>query len=88
MKKAGIITLVLGAATCFAGVVIPLCSALIALLTRQPSVGIIGGADGPTAILVMVSAYKGIPSIAMLLGICAVITGIVLLIISRKQRNK
>ena len=87
MKKAGIITLILGAVTSFASIVIPLCSVVIALLTRQQSVGIIGGADGPNAILITKSAFGGLPSVAFFIGACALTAGIVLLIINAKKKK-
>ncbi len=87
MKKAGIITLILGAVTSFASIVIPLCSVVIALLTRQQSTGIIGGADGPTAILITQSTFAGLPSIAFFIGACAVTAGIVLLIVNAKKKR-
>lgn len=87
MKKAGIITLILGGVISFASISIPLCSALIALLTRQQSIGIIGGADGPTAILITKSTFGGLPSIAFFMGACAITAGIVLLIVSAKKKK-
>ncbi|MBO5981007.1 MAG: hypothetical protein J6Q24_01015 [Clostridia bacterium] len=87
MKKAGIITLILGAVTSFASIVIPLCSVVIALLTRQQSIGIIGGADGPNAILITKSAFGGLPSVAFFIGACALTAGIVLLIINAKKKK-
>ena len=87
MKKAGIITLILGAVTSFASIVIPLCGVITSLLTRQQGVGIIGGADGPTAILVTKSIFGGLPSIAFFIGVCALTVGIVLLIVSAKKKK-
>ncbi|MBR4853076.1 MAG: hypothetical protein IKV01_05660 [Clostridia bacterium] len=87
MKKAGIITLILGAVTSFASIVIPLCGVITSLLTRQQSVGIIGGADGPTAILITKSTFGGLPSIAFFMGACAITAGIVLLIVSAKKKK-
>ena len=87
MKKAGIITLTLGGVISFASFSIPLCSALIALLTTQQSVGIIGGADGPTAILITKSTFGGLPSIAFFMGACAITAGIVLLIVNAKKKK-
>lgn len=87
MKKAGIITLILGGIISFASVVIPLCSSLIALLTTQQSTGIIGGADGPTAILITKSTFGGLPSIAFFMGACAITAGIVLLIVNAKKKK-
>lgn len=87
MKKAGIITLILGGIISFASFSIPLCGTLIALLTRQQSIGIIGGADGPTAILITKSTFGGLPSIAFFMGACAITAGIVLLIVNAKKKK-
>lgn len=87
MKKAGIITLILGAVTSFASVVITLCGTLVALLTRQQGTGIIGGADGPTAILITKSTFGGLPSIAFFMGACAITAGIVLHIVNAKKKK-
>ncbi|MBO7162700.1 MAG: hypothetical protein J6W15_07785 [Clostridia bacterium] len=87
MKKAGIITLILGAVTSFASIVIPLCGVVAALLTKQQGVGIIGGADGPTAILITKSTFGGLPSVVFFIGACAFTAGIVLLIVSAKKKK-
>ena len=50
MKKISIITIIIGASLIILGIAFPLISSL--LISRDSaSIGIIGGADGPTAIL-------------------------------------
>ena len=87
MKKAGIITLISGAAATAAGIVLPICSTIISFLRRPAEMGVIGGADGPTAILVTKSIFGGLPSIAFFIGVCALTVGIVLLIVSAKKKK-
>lgn len=86
MKKASIITVIIGG-------VLMLIGALPFILTmfferNVPSVGIIGGADGPTAIFVTSSLwFDFIFGILSFTGFITVVTGIILLIISLCKKN-
>ena len=80
MKKAGIITTIIGGIFTFIAV-LQYAWFLFANSDNTSSVGIIGGADGPTAIFVTASlpfcfVFKAIA----FLGINALIVGIILLI--------
>ena len=85
MKKAGIITLISGAAATAAGIVLPICSTIISFLRRPAEMGVIGGADGPTAVFVTSTAFNGTPSVLLILGFLAIAAGAILLIAAKKK---
>ena len=104
MKKFSIATIIVGALTTIMGGIFSILGALpliSSILTRvfapSSSIGIIGGADGPTAIYTtntlfdMPAFLSAIIAIAALciaiLGIIAVIVGVVLLIINKCKKK-
>lgn len=82
-----IVVLIIGIIAAIAGIWYIAPSILVACISgaagcytpQDSSVGIIGGADGPTAILVTASPSVGI--IAMILGIAAFVIGVAAVII-------
>lgn len=86
MKKFSIIAIIIGALLIISGIVTPWISLL--LMPPAPSVGIIGGADGPTAIFVTSSLWiNSIYGRITILGVIALIVGVVLLIISKFKKK-
>ena len=80
MKKAAIITTIIGGILSFVSVFPFLGSVLLA--KRNTSVGIIGGADGPTAIFVTSSLFDSLFGWIGILGLITLNVGIVLMIIN------
>ena len=86
MKKFSIITIIIGAVLIISSIVTPWISLL--LMPPAPSVGIIGGADGPTAIFVTSTLWiNSIYGKLTILGITALIVGVVLLIINKFKKK-
>ncbi len=85
MKKISIISIIIGALLLIGGIVTPWISLL--LMPPTPSVGIIGGADGPTAILTYSLWASSIYGKLAFLGVVSLIVGVVLLIISRFKKK-
>ena len=86
MKKFSIISIIIGALLIISGILIPRISYL--LMPPTPSVGIIGGADGPTAIFLTSTLWiNSIYGRLIILGILALIVGVVLLIISKFKKK-
>lgn len=85
LKKLSIIGLIIG----ILAVVVPVGYPLLALLlySKSASIGIIGGADGPTAIFITHLLISGWTGFLAVLGIVVIIVSLVLLFVSRK-RNK
>ncbi len=104
MKKFSIITTIVGALTSITGVILTVIGAfpyILSIVTRifapSSSVGIIGGADGPTSIFIT-STLLDIPAflslIILIIGLCvsvlgiiALIVGVVLLIVSKSKKK-
>lgn len=86
MKKTALIALILGIIMLVTSVVLPVISIIISS-AQSASMGIIGGADGPTAILVASQSLFGLPGLGILAGVALVITGTVLLIIAKKKQK-
>lgn len=81
MKKISIITTIVGALMLIVGFAPLLFSFLV--VPNTPSVGIIGAADGPTAIFITSTLWlNSIYGRLAILGVVALIIGVVLLIIS------
>lgn len=88
MKKASVIALILGILMIVTSVVLPLVTILVNAETMsQNTMGIIGGADGPTAILVVREALHGFPTALLLFGIALVSASIVTFIICKKKKR-
>ena len=85
MKKFSIIAIIIGALLIISGIVTPWISLL--LMPPAPSVGIIGGADGPTAILTYSLWAGSIYGKLAFWGVVALIVGVVLLIISKFKKK-
>lgn len=85
MKKAAIITTIIGGILTFVSALPFLCAVL--LTKRSPSVGIIGGADGPTAILITSSLFDSLICWVGIIGLLTLSVGIILLIISTCKKN-
>ena len=86
MKKFSIIAIIIGALLIISGIVTPWISLL--LMPPTPSVGIIGGADGPTAIFVTSNLWiNSIYGRITILGVIALIVCVVLLIISKFKKK-
>lgn len=82
MKKFSIITIIIGAFLIISGIVTPWISLL--LMPPAPSVGIIGGADGPTLNYLYRDAWLSSVHFPLsLLGIATIITGIMTLIFKK-----
>ncbi len=87
MKKLSIISIIIGALLIIISIVTPLISVLL-IPTTTPSIGIIGGADGPTAIFLTSSLWiNSIYGKLTILGVIALIVGVILLIISKNKKN-
>jgi hypothetical protein len=54
--------------------------------SQHGAIGIIGGADGPTAIYLTSRLFSGMPIIFMLLGLGLIVSAVVLLIVLRKKK--
>ena len=86
MKKFSIISIIIGALLIIGGIVTPWISLL--LMPPTLSVGIIGGADGPTAIFVTSTLWiNSIYGKITILGVIALIVGVVFLIISKFKKK-
>lgn len=87
MKKISIITIVIGALLTVLGIFSPLISALL-IPDNTAYVGIIGGADGPTAIFLTYSLWAGsIYGKLTFWGIVSLIVGVVLLIVNKLKKK-
>ena len=86
MKKISIITIVIGASLIVLGIASPLVSSLL-IPKDAASIGIIGGADGPTAILTYSLWTGSIYGKLTTLGVVALIVGMVLLIINKFKKK-
>ena len=84
-KRNAIILLIIGAIIFLAGIVVPIISMKI-YTSQHGAIGIIGGADGPTAIYLTSRLFNGTPIIFILLGLGLVVSAVVLLIILRKKK--
>jgi Na+-transporting methylmalonyl-CoA/oxaloacetate decarboxylase beta subunit len=84
-KRNAIILLIIGAIIFLAGIVVPIVSMRI-YTSQHGAIGIIGGADGPTAIYLTSRLFSGTPIIFMLLGLGLVVSAVVLLIVLRKKK--
>lgn len=84
-KRNAIILLIIGAIIFLAGIVVPIISMKI-YTSQHGAIGIIGGADGPTAIYLTSQLFNGMPIIFMLLGLGLVVSAVVLLIVLRKKK--
>jgi Na+-transporting methylmalonyl-CoA/oxaloacetate decarboxylase beta subunit len=84
-KRNAIILLIIGAIIFLAGIVVPIVSMRI-YTSQHGAIGIIGGADGPTAIYLTSRLFSGMPIIFMLLGLGLVVSAVVLLIVLRKKK--
>jgi Na+-transporting methylmalonyl-CoA/oxaloacetate decarboxylase beta subunit len=84
-KRNAIILLILGAIIFLAGIVVPIVSMRI-YTSQHGAIGIIGGADGPTAIYLTSRLFSGMPIIFMLLGLGLIVSAVVLLIVLRKKK--
>lgn len=84
-KRNAIILLIIGAIIFLAGTVVPIISMKI-YTSQHGAIGIIGGADGPTAIYLTSRLFSGNPIIFMLLGLGLVVSAVVLLIVLRKKK--
>ncbi len=86
MKKFSIITIIISALLIVLGIASPLISALL-IPKDAASIGIIGGADGPTAILLTSTLLSSVYGKLITLGVIALIVGVVLLIISKFKKK-
>lgn len=85
MKKLAIIGLIVGLVLVVVGATVPL-YALSFFGPSSEAIGIIGGADGPTAIFITYGIFSW-PRISILLGsLLAISFGIVLLILRKKGK--
>jgi hypothetical protein len=84
-KRNAIILLIIGAIIFLAGIVVPIVSMRI-YTSQHGAIGIIGGADGPTAIYLTSRLFSGMPIIFMLLGLGLIVSAVVLLIVLRKKK--
>ena len=85
MKKTALIALILGLIMLVTSVLLPVISIIVST-SQSASVGIIGGADGPTAILVTSSLLlRGWPALGIFAGLALTVTGAVLLIAAKKK---
>ncbi len=81
MKKISISTLLTGIALLSLGYLIPI---MIILLTpQQDSIGIIGGADGPTAIFLTSKLFFNFPLLLKLFGVSIALSGLFCLIFTK-----
>lgn len=104
MKKFSIITTIVGALTSIMGVILSVIDAfpyILSIATRifapSSSIGIIGGADGPTAIFTTGTLFnmpKFLLVIILIAGLCiailgviALIVGVVLLIVNKSKKK-
>ncbi len=86
MKKLSIISIIIGILLLISGIVTPWISLL--LMPPESSIGIIGGADGPTAIFVTSTLWiNSIYGRLTILGVIALIVGVVLLVISKFKKK-
>lgn len=85
MKKFSIITIIIGAVLIISGIVTPMISLLF--MPPAPSIGIIGGADGPTAILTYSLWSGSIYGKLAFWGVVALVIGLVLLIIYKLKKK-
>jgi Na+-transporting methylmalonyl-CoA/oxaloacetate decarboxylase beta subunit len=83
-KRNAIILLIIGAIIFLVGIV-PIVSMKI-YTSQHGAIGIIGGADGPTAIYLTSRLFSGMPIIFMLLGLGLIVSAVVLLIVLRKKK--
>ncbi len=86
MKKISIITIIIGALLMASGIISPLISSLL-IPKDTASIGIIGGADGPTAILTYSLWASSIYGKLTFWGVVALIVGVVLLIINKFKKK-
>lgn len=84
-KRSAIILLIIGTIIFLAGIVVPIVSMRI-YTSQHGAIGIIGGADAPTTILLTSQLFNGMPIIFMLLGLGLVVSAVVLLIVLRKKK--
>ncbi len=88
MKKTALIALILGIIMVVTSVVLPILSIIAnAEEANDTAVGIIGGADGPTAVLVTSKIFFGFPTAMLFLGIALVCAGIVTFIVYKKKKK-
>ena len=86
MKKFSIATIIIGAFLIITGVLTPWISLL--LMPPAPSVGIIGGADGPTAIFLTSTLWiDSIYGRIIICGSIILIIGIIILIINKLNKK-
>ena len=86
MKKISIITIIIGASLIVLGIALPLISSLL-IPRDSASIGIIGGADGPTAILTYSLWAGSIYGKLTFLGVVSLIVGTVLFIINKLRKK-
>lgn len=87
MKKTALIALILGIIMLVTSVLLPVISIIVST-AQSASVGIIGGADGPTAMLVTSSLFlRGWHVLGILAGLALTVTGTVLLIVAQKRQK-
>jgi len=88
MKKAAVIALILGILMIITSVVLPILTIISsAEEANNAAVGIIGGADGPTAILVTSEIFFGLPAVILFLGIALVCASVVTFIVYKKKKK-
>lgn len=88
MKKFSIISIIIGALLIISGTILLPWIATLLTPPNTASIGIIGGADGPTAILVTSTLWiNSIYGRLTVLGVIALIIGVILLIISKNKKN-
>ncbi len=86
MKKASIITVIIGGVLMLVGALPFIFTTLLPKPTQ--SIGIIGGADGPTAIFVTSTLWlNSIYGKLVILGVVSLIVGVVLLFISKFKKK-
>ena len=87
MKKAAVIALILGIIMIVTSVVLPILSIIASASgADNEAVGIIGGADGPTAILVTKEIFGSLHFVLILLGVAIVAASIVTFIVYKKKK--
>lgn len=86
LKRSAIILLILGAIIFLAGILVPIISMKI-YTAQHGAIGIIGGADGPTAIYLTSRLFSGMPLIFILLGLGLIVSAIVCLLIFKYKKK-
>ena len=84
MKKAAVIALILGIIMIITSVVLPILSIIA---SAEEAVGIIGGADGPTAILITTEISRMLWALLITAG-AALVAAIAVTFIVLKSRKK